>query len=110
VQQLSPDYELGYAFWPRFSPSGEQVAYLAEIGTFESMQYTLIVQPTTGGEARSLGVFSSAQSLSWLPDGSGLILGTGPYEARQVIRVSLADGTVNTLAEGDSPALAPLAP
>ena len=110
AQQLSPDYELGYAFWPRFSPTGEQMAYLAEIGAFESMQYTLFVQPIAGGEARSLGVFSSAQNLSWLPDGSGLILATGAYEARQVIHVSLADGTVNTLAEGDSPALLPLAP
>ena len=107
AQQLSPDYDLGYAFMPRFSPSGEQLAYLAEIGAFESWQYTLFVQPVGGGEARSLGVFDSASTLSWLPDGSGLVLAIGQYEARQVIRVSLADGAVQVLADGEAPALVP---
>ena len=104
-QQISPDYELGYAFSPRFSPSGEYVAFLAEIDAIDSGAYTLFVQPVSGGEPRELGTFEFGIYLSWLPDGSGLILSAGPFETRQVFEVSLADGSLRVLADGDAPAL-----
>jgi Tol biopolymer transport system component len=106
-QQLSPDYELGYAFWPRFDPTGQQVAYLANLGQPDSMTYTLFVQPVSGGEPVSLGEFENALYLSWLPDGSGLIMSVGPYETRQVVEVMLADKSVRVLADGEAPALVP---
>jgi hypothetical protein len=106
-QQLSPDYEMGYAFWPRFDPSGQQVAYFANLGDIDSQVYTLFVQPVSGGEPVSLGEFEYAAYLSWLPDGSGLVIGVGPWETRQVIEISLADKSVRVLADGDSPALRP---
>jgi Tol biopolymer transport system component len=106
-EQFSPDYELGYAFWPLYSPSGEQVAYLAEIGAVDSGMYTLFVQPVTGGEPRQIGVFEFGLYLNWLPDESGIILSAGPFGTRQVFEVTLADGAVRVLADGDSPVLAP---
>lgn len=104
-QQLSPDYELGYAFWPRYDPTGTQVAYFANLGGPENMTFTLFVQPVSGGEPVSLGEFENALYLSWLPDGSGLIMSVGPYESRQVIEVSLADKSMRVLADGDAPDL-----
>ena len=106
-QQFSPDYELGYAFWPLYSPSGEQVAYLAEIGEPDSGMYTLFVQSLSGGEPRQIGIFEFGIYLNWLPDESGIILSAGPFGTRQIFEVSLADGNVRVLADGDSPALVP---
>ncbi len=103
---LSPDYEAGYAFWPRLSPQGDQVAYFAELNDTNEDLYTLFVVPVAGGEPRSLGEFEQAIHLSWLPDGSGLVLGAGSFEARQVVEISLQDGAVKVLADGDAPALA----
>jgi hypothetical protein len=106
---LSPDYPAGYAFWPRFSPQGDQIAYLAEVNDDDAEQYSLFVVPVSGGEPRLLGVFQQAIYPSWLPDGSGLILAVGSFDARQVIEV-LLDGSTRVLADGDAPALAQAAP
>jgi Tol biopolymer transport system component len=108
-QQFSPDYEIGYAFYPLFSPDGDLLAYLAEIDAPDSGQYTLSVQELQGEEARLMGVFEFGFYLNWLEDGRGLILSGGPFEARKVFEVSLADGDIRVLAEGDMPALQPLA-
>lgn len=106
-RQVSPDYEQGYAFWPRFSPSGEQIAYLSGMGSPEQMEYTVFVQPLAGGEPRSLGSFANGLYLTWLPDESGLILAAGPFEARQILEISVDDGATRLIAEGDVPALQP---
>jgi Tol biopolymer transport system component len=107
AQQFSPDYEVGYAFSPLYSPSGEQIAYLAEIGAMDSGMYTLFVQPVAGGEPRQLGIFEFGIYLSWLPDESGLVLAAGQFETRQILEVALTDGSVRMLADGDSPVLVP---
>jgi Tol biopolymer transport system component len=106
---LSPDYPAGYAFWPRFSPQGDQIAYLAEVNDDDTEQYSLLVVPVSGGEPRLLGTFQQAIYPSWLPDGSSLILAVGSFDARQVIEVSL-DGASRVLADGDAPALAQIMP
>jgi hypothetical protein len=106
-QQFSPEYDIGYAFYPLFSPDGDLLAYLAEIGALDSGQYTLSIQALQEGEARPVGVFEFGFYLNWLEDGSGLILSGGPFEARQIFEVSLADGAIRVLAEGDMPALQP---
>jgi hypothetical protein len=106
-QQFSPDYEIGYAFYPLFSPAGDQLAYMAEVGVMDSGQFTLFVQALQDEEARPVGMFEFGYYLNWLEDGSGLILSGGPFEARQIFEVSLADGAIRVLAEGDMPALQP---
>jgi hypothetical protein len=109
-KQFSPNFDQGYAFYPRFSPSGDQIAYLADIMAPESGNLTLYVQPAQDGEPLDLGNFENGLYLNWLPDGSGLIFSAGPFEARQVLEVSLADGAIRVLADGDSPALQPSNP
>lgn len=110
AEQFSPDYAVGYAFSPRFSPAGDQIAYLAEVGAMDTNQFTLFVQPLGGGEAQVLGTFENALYLNWLPDGSGIVFSAGPTEARSLMEVSLLDGSLKTLAEGDAPTMQPLAP
>jgi Tol biopolymer transport system component len=109
-QQFSPDYELGYAFHPLFSPNGDEIAYLAEIGSLETGQYTVVIQALDGGEPLPLGTYESAFNLAWLPDASGLVLSAGPYENSQVLEVSVLDGTSRVLAEGRDPAPQPVQP
>jgi Tol biopolymer transport system component len=110
AEQFSPDYAVGYAFSPRYSPAGDQIAYLAEVGTMDTNQFTLFVQPIGGGESQVLGTFENALYLTWLPDGSGIVFSAGPFEARSLLEVSLVDGAVKTLAEGDAPAMPQLPP
>ena len=100
-RQVSPDMEQsGYAFFPTFSPSGEQIAYLANLVGPDSMQDTLFVQDLAGGEPRELGVYESALYPQWAPDGSHVIFSAGPYEAYQIIQVAVEDATSTVLAEG----------
>jgi Tol biopolymer transport system component len=101
---LSPDYQPGYAFHPRFSPQGDQLAYLARLGGPETEPVTLFVVNVQGGEPRNLGEFEQTYELTWSPDGTRLALSSGPYEHPQVVEVQVADGTSTVLAEGREPA------
>ena len=73
----------------------------------DSGMHTLIVQSLSGGEPRQIGIFEFGLYLNWLPDESGIILSAGPFGTRQIFEVSLADGSVRVLADGDSPVLVP---
>lgn len=107
-QQVAPDYAEGYTYSPHFSPSGTQIAYLFHRGSLDDMTSTLQVQLfDMQGEVINLGDFENPLYINWLPDESGLVLAVGPYDSRQVIEVSLPDGTVTVLADGDSPAVLP---
>ena len=99
--QVAPDYEQGYTYSPRFSPSGGMIAYLFHNGDPESLLSTVQVQLFDSGEVRSLGDFENPTHLGWLPDESGLIVSVGPYGTRQVMEISLLDGSVRVLAEGE---------
>ena len=104
-QQFSPDPEQGYTWYPVFSPSGESLAYILHEGALDDTTNTLVVQDLAGGEPRSLGIFASILDLEWSPDGESLVFSAGPFEARQVIAVDVADGSSAILAAGGSPVL-----
>lgn len=99
---LSSELPGGYAFYPVFSPQGDRIAYLATLGGPETNNFNLYVQDLAGGETRDLGSFESVFDLEWTPDGAYLIFSAGPYETRQVLQVSAADGTATPLAQGHS--------
>jgi hypothetical protein len=99
-QQISPDLPGGYAFYPVFSPHGDRIAYLATQNGPETSTFNLQIQDLASGETRELGLFESVWDLEWTPDGEHLIFSAGPYESRQVLQVSAADGTVTVLAQG----------
>ena len=113
ARQLSPDMGTGaYAFSPVFSPDGSQVAYLAVPNGPDSMEHVLVVQPISGGEPRELARFGPAGSLAWFQDGGRLLLTAEPFEPsgtpqpgstgqRQVVEVSVDDGSVRILATGN---------
>jgi Tol biopolymer transport system component len=102
---LSKELETGYASRPVFSPQGDRIAYLLGPADPDGQDYTLVVQPTTGGERQTLGSFESLQALSWTPDGESLVFSAGPYTQEQVIQVRVGDATSSVLSPGSFPDL-----
>ena len=105
-EQVIQDLAQGYAFYPVYSPSGLQIAYLANLGGPESVQNTLIVQDLSTGEARELGSYESVWYLEWSSDGKALVFSAGPYESQQVYIYDLVNGATTVLGEGSQPTLA----
>ena len=95
------------AYGPALSPAGDQLAYLVERMGLEQAVARLYLQSVDGGAPRDFGLFDQPGSLSWSPDGQSLTLESGPYEARQVVLVSLVDGSTRVLAQGLFPAWQP---
>lgn len=111
AKQISPDYTEGYAYMPRLSPDGQQVAYFKGLGEGgEPMldRSELFVQPVVEtDDPRSLGMIVSPLSLEWLADGKSLLLTAGPQDAQEIITVLLENASVVKLAEGSFPAMQP---
>lgn len=108
ARALLPEIEGGYAFAPALSPDGQQVAFMVGTNPDEGViTYTLMVQPSAGGEPRSLGVFEYLDGLDWSSDGAYLVFSSGTYERRQVVAVRAADGAIRVLAPGWQPAWQP---
>jgi Tol biopolymer transport system component len=104
---FSPPYERGYSFNPVFSPQGDRVAYLSNMGGPESTLFSLFVVDVTGKEGPSLGSFEQTWVLDWSPDGKWLVLNRGPYDNQEIVIVSAADGWMRALARGGQPAWQP---
>jgi len=111
AQRISPHYASGYAYLPRLSPDGQQVAYFKGLGDpAEPMldRSELFVQPVVEtNDPRSLGVIESPVSVEWLADGKSLLLSVGEPESREIITIRLEDASVVKLAEGNFPAMQP---
>jgi len=111
AQRISPHYGEGYAFFPRLSADGSQVAYLKGTGLpgETSMdEYEIFVQPTVEtNDPQSFGRVLSPMTLDWTPDGKSLILTVDAPSDMKIIAVQLADGTVEKLADGSYPAVRP---
>ena len=107
---FSPQYEQGYSFGPIFSPQGDRIAYLSNLGDLESTQVSLFVVDIAGSEGPSLGTFEQTWELDWSPDGKWLALNNGPYENQQILIVSTDDGSTQTLTQGSAFAWQPAAP
>lgn len=111
AQRISPHYGEGYAFGPKLSPDGQQVAYwkgLGMPGEPSADQNELFVQPLVEtNDPKSYGMFQSPYSLDWLADGKSLILNVGDPEKQEIITIRLEDGYVDKLADGIYPAMRP---
>jgi Tol biopolymer transport system component len=104
--QISPDPDLGYAFYPVYSPDGLQIAYLTNLGGPESVQHTLVVHDLSTGETRELGSYEWVWYLEWSSDGKALVFNAGPQESQQVYGYDLVHESATVLAEGSQPSLA----
>jgi len=111
AQRISPHYGEGYAFGPKLSPDGQQVAYWKGLGMpgEPSMDRNeLFVQPVVEtNDPKSYGVINSPVSLDWMADGKSLIVNHGDPENRVISIVHLADATVEKLLNGTYPAMRP---
>ena len=106
-QLLGPDYDgPAYATHPVFSPDGDQIAYLAYLDGPMTQTATLFLLDLAGGEPKTLGQFQDVWDLVWTPDGSHVVFSHGPYEARQISALNIAEGSQTLLANGSQPALA----
>ena len=105
-EQVSPDPNLGYAFYPVYTPDGLQIAYLTNPDGPESVQHVLVVQNLPNGEPRELGSYESVWYLEWSSDGKALVFSAGPYDNQQVYGYDLVNGTTTVLAQGSQPTLA----
>ena len=111
AQRISPHYGEGYAFGPKLSPDGQQVAYWKGIGLPGEPspdQNELFVQPVVEtNDPKSYGVIDSPYSLDWMADGKSLILNVGDPEHREIVTISLEDASTDKLADGTYPAMRP---
>lgn len=111
ARRISPHYGEGYAFFPRLSPDGSQVAYLKGMGMpgEPSMdEYEIFVQPAVEtNDPQSLGRVLSPMTLEWMPDGESLILTVNATTEMTIITIRLEDAFATKLADGSYPAVRP---
>ena len=103
-QQISPEAANTIHFSPLLTPDGSQVIYIAEemLGEGNS-RYQFMIQPTAGGDARTLGEFVQPGELSISSDGRLLLFSAGPWDSRQIQMITLADGSVRSMVQGKQP-------
>jgi len=111
AQRISPHYGEGYAFFPRLSPDGQQVAYFKALnlpGDPDMGQNEIFVQPVVEtNEPKSLGMVNTPVTLEWTGDGKSLIVSVSNGEDFEILRINAADGSVEKLADGIQPAMQP---
>lgn len=98
--------ETEYTFLPTVSPSGDRLAFLANLGGPDNQTYELMVLDLGDGGARSLGTFEKVYILDWSPDGEWLLFSAGPWEEQELLAVNAADGAVWNSGPGTSPSVA----
>ncbi|NJD59133.1 MAG: hypothetical protein C3F13_09040 [Anaerolineales bacterium] len=103
---FSQEYDPGYAAMPVFSPQDNQIAYLANLTNPDVQHYSLIIQPYPQGDPVTLGEFDNVIQLNWSPDGTRLILSSGPYEAQRISEVDVLTGETKIIAQGMQPSVA----
>lgn len=106
-EPLGPNYDgPAYATQPVFSPTADQIAYLAYLEGPLTSTATIMVLDLASGESRSLGQYEDVWELAWTPDGNHIVFSFGQWESRQIMALNVVDGGQNILADGNQPALA----
>ncbi len=96
--------EGSFAFAPRFSPSGAQIAYLVGNGSIdEVISYQLMLQATDSSEAQMLLEGEQIETFSWSGDGSFLAASLGFYGSADIVVIDVLNGTVTEVAQGWDP-------
>jgi len=75
--------------WPRWSPSGDRLAFLARSDTGKDANVQLFVMPMAGGDALRLsGATNGVQHFAWRPDGKDIAFVTSdePTNKEQITR------------------------
>lgn len=93
-----------FAFSPRFSPSGAQIAYLVGNGSLDQViSYQLMVQAVDSSEAKMMLEGEQIETYAWSGDGSFLAASLGFYGSADIVVIDVLNGTVMEVAQGWAP-------
>jgi len=93
-----------FAFSPRFSPSGAQIAYLVGIGSLDQVtSYQLMVQAVDSEEPKMVLEGEQIETFAWSGDGSFVAAALGFYGSADIVVIDVLNGTVTEVAKGWSP-------
>jgi Tol biopolymer transport system component len=96
--------EGSFAFAPRFSPSGAQIAYLVGYGSLDQVNsYQLMVLAVDGSEGKMLLEGEQIETFTWSGDGSFLAASLGFYGSADIVVIDVLNGTVTEVAQGWAP-------
>ena len=96
--------EGSFAFSPRFSPSGAQLAYIIGNGSLDQVNsYQLMLQYIDSEEARMLLEGEQIETFSWSGDGSFLAASLGFFGSADIVVIDILNGTVTEVAQGWAP-------
>ena len=93
-----------FAFAPRFSPSGAQLAYVVGNGSLdEVLGYQLMIQTIDNSDAQMLLEGEQIETFAWSGDGSFISASLGFYGSADIVVIDVLNGTVTEVAQGWSP-------
>lgn len=96
--------EGSFAFSPRFSPSGAQLAYIVGTGSIDEVDgYQLMLQAIDSSEAQMLLEGKQIETFAWSGDGSFLAASLGFYGSAEIVVIDVLNGTVTEVAQGWNP-------
>lgn len=96
--------EGSFAFSPKFSPSGAQMAFIVGKGSIDQVDgYQLMVQAVDSSEAIMLLEGDQIETYSWSGDGSFLAASLGFYGSADIVVIDVLNETVTVVAQGWNP-------
>jgi Tol biopolymer transport system component len=96
--------EGSFAFSPRFSPSGAQLAYIIGNGSIDEVfGYQLMLQAIDGSEPEVLLEGEQIETFAWSGDGSFLAASLGFYGSADIVVIDVQNGTISEVAQGWNP-------
>jgi Tol biopolymer transport system component len=96
--------EGSFAFSPKYSPSGAQLAYIVGFGSIDQVdRYQLMVQAVDSSEAIMLLEGDQIETYSWSGDGSFLAASLGFYGSADIVVIDVLNETVTVVAQGWNP-------
>jgi len=96
--------EGSFAFGPRFSPSGAQLAYVVGNGSIdEVLGYQLMLQAIDSSDAQMLLEGEQIDTIAWSGDGSFIAASLGFYGSADIVVIDVLNGTVTEVAQGWNP-------
>ncbi len=96
--------EGSFAFSPKYSPSGAQLAFIVGHGAIDQIDgYQLLVQAVDSSKATMLLEGSQIETYSWSGDGSFLAASLGFYGSADIVVIDVLNETVTVVAQGWDP-------
>ena len=93
-----------FAFYPRFSPSGAQLAYIVGHGSIDEIDgYQMMLQVIDSSEAQMLLEGEQIETYSWSGDGSFLAASLGFYGSSDIVVIDVLNETSTVVAQGWNP-------